>query len=241
MRALILAAGRGTRLAGIANGLPKPLVPVGGTPVLVRAVRWVAAFGVERIWVNVHTGADAVRAALGDGSAFGVDIRYSHEPALLGTAGAWKKLEREWVDTSLVIYGDNFMHFDLAALSATHRACGCTGTAALFDPTVHTHTATAGGQAQLDPAGRIVAFREGGEPDAARPLVNAGAYLLEPDAADVMPAGFLDFGHDVLPRLAAAGRLQAHVLEPEGWCLGIDTPERLARAEALCSELEVRA
>lgn len=241
MRALLLAAGKGSRLGGVSGGVPKPLVPVGGVPVLERCVRWVAAMGVECIWVNVHTAAEQIRAALGDGSRFGVPIRYSHEPYLLGTAGAWNKLRQEWRTTSLVVYGDNFMQFDLTAFIAAHRARGGLATVALYDPATHAHTSAGGGQAALSADGRILEFREGGEADVERPLVNAGAYVLEPGVAQYMADGFLDFGHDVLPRLAAAGELHGYVLEPGAWCLGIDTPDRLERAEAFSRLLEARA
>jgi mannose-1-phosphate guanylyltransferase len=241
MRALILAAGKGSRLGGAGGGLPKPLVPVRGRPVLERNVAWVASAGVADVWVNLHAGADAIRKALGDGSRFGVRLHFSYEPDLLGTAGAWLKLRDEWDDTSLVIYGDNYMRFDLDAFLAEHRRNGATGTVALFDPAVHAHTAAGGGQARLDVSGRILEFREGGEADEERPVVNAGAYLLEPEAAQFMAEGFLDFGHDVLPGMAAAGRLAGHVLEPGSWCLGIDTPERLRLAESLGASLEASA
>jgi mannose-1-phosphate guanylyltransferase len=231
MRALILAAGKGSRLASAARGLPKPLVPVGGVPVLERAVRWVAALGVDRIWINVHEGADRIRDTVGDGSRFGTDIRYSHEPELLGTAGAWKLLEREWTTTALVVYGDNLMHFDLRAFVRAHTHRPVAATIAVFDPMRHAHTSRVGGQVTMDEAGMATNFVEGGDADGAIARINAGAYLLEPDVAAELPGGFLDFGHDVLPGLARSGRLQAHVLEAGAYCLGIDTPDRLRQAE----------
>jgi mannose-1-phosphate guanylyltransferase len=240
MRALILAAGKGSRLGAAAAGVPKPLVPVAGVPVLERTVRWVAKTGPERIWINVHGHAAQVREAIGDGSRFGVPIRYSHEPELLGTGGAWKLLAEEWTGTSLVIYGDNLMQFDLAIFAAAHRAnAGTLGSVALFDPALHAHTSASGGQAQLDEEGRITRFVEGGAPSAVRPLVNAGAYLLEPAVAAAMDDGFVDFGHDVLPRLAAQGRLRGHILEEGAYCLGIDTPDRLAAATAMLARQRV--
>jgi mannose-1-phosphate guanylyltransferase len=239
VRALILAAGKGSRLGAAAGGVPKPLVPVGGMPVLERSVRWVAEAGVVRIWINTHEGAGLIRRAIGDGSRFGVPVHYSHEPALLGTAGAWKRLEQEWTDTSLVVYGDNLMRFDLAAFTARHRSSGALATVALFDPARHTHTAAVGGRVRLDGAGRVVEFVEGGSAAAARPLVNAGAYLLEPAVAASLEARFLDFGHDVLPRLAAAGTLYGHVLEDGAYCMGIDTPDRLDVAGRIHAESQV--
>ena len=241
MRALILAAGKGSRLSSVAGGLPKPLVPVGGIPVLERAVRWVADLGVERIWINVHEGADRVRSTIGDGARFSTDIRYSHEPELLGTAGAWKHLEGEWTTTSLVVYGDNLMRFDLPAFVDAHRRRRVAATMAVFDPVRHPHTSRAGGQATIDDAGMVTHFVEGGNADISTPRINAGAYLLEPDVAGRLPGGFLDFGQDVLPGLAATGRLQAHVLEDGAYCLGIDTPDRLRQAEHIHAQQLVRA
>jgi mannose-1-phosphate guanylyltransferase len=241
MRALILAAGRGTRLGAAAGGLPKPLVPVHGTAVLERAVGWVAGTSVDVVWINVHAHADLVRGCIGDGARFGVPVRYSHERELLGTAGAWKRLQREWTGTSLVIYGDNLMQFDLRTFIEAHRQGGSLATVALFDPERHVHTTAGGGHARLDGAGYITEFVEGGTATGQRPLVNAGAYALEPEVATLLDPGFLDFGHDVLPRLAAAGELRGHVLEDGAYCMGIDTPERLALAERILSEQQVEA
>jgi mannose-1-phosphate guanylyltransferase len=241
MRALILAAGRGSRLGAAAGGLPKPLVRVRGTAVLERAVRWVAAAGVDAVWINVHAHADLVRGCIGDGARFGVPVRYSHERELLGTAGAWKRLEREWTDTSLVVYGDNLMRFDLHSFIEAHRQGGSMATVALFEPGRHVHTSAGGGHARLDGAGRITRFVEGGTPTGERPLVNAGAYCLEPAVAASLGPGFLDFGHDVLPRLAAAGELRGYVIEDGAYCMGIDTPERLAQAERILTEQKVQA
>jgi mannose-1-phosphate guanylyltransferase len=240
MQALILAAGKGSRLAGASGGVPKPLVPVAGMPVLERSIRWVSAAGVERIWINVHTHADVVRGTIGDGSRFGVPIHYSHEPELLGTAGAWKSLEREWVETSLVVYGDNLMSFDLASFIDTHRAGSAAVTMAVFDPARHAHTSKAGGQATVDADSLVTDFVEGGDAREVNPRINAGAYLLEPSVSALLSPGFLDFGHDVLPRLARMGQLRAHVLEDGAYCLGIDTPGRLRAAERLLGHAPVQ-
>jgi NDP-sugar pyrophosphorylase family protein len=227
MKALVLAAGKGTRLGTAAGGLPKPLTAVGGTTPLQHAVAWVAAEGPECIWINVHEHAAVVRARIGRHKD-AVPIRYSHEPELLGTAGAWKKLEREWSTTSLVVYGDNLMRFDLRALQTAHERSATLATVALFDPRRHANTGTAGGRARLRD-GLITEFVEGGTDG----LVSAGVYCLEPELAARLPSGFLDFGHDVLPDLARSGRLAGHVVEDGAYCLGIDDPERLEAARSL--------
>lgn len=238
MKALVLAAGKGSRLAGAGGGVPKPLVDIAGRTPLLENVRWAAATAREGIWINTHDAAQLVRDRVG-AEVDGVRIRYSHEPELLGTAGAWKKLEREWRDgPSLVVYGDNLMRFDLAALVRAHAAAGTVATVALFDPARHANTGIGGGRAELGAGAvggaRIRRFVEGG----AEGLVNAGVYVLDPSLADELPGGFLDFGHDVLPVLAASGRLAGHVVEAGAYCLGVDTPDRLETARALMRRME---
>jgi mannose-1-phosphate guanylyltransferase len=235
MKALILAAGKGTRLGAVAEGMPKPLIDAGGISPLRHAAEWVAALEPERIWVNVHGSAHLIERALGE-RVNNVPVSYSYEPELLGTAGAWKKLQDEWTEPSLVIYGDNIMRFDLRALFAAHDAARALVTIAVFDPRVHRNTGIAGGRVQLDGA-RVRRFVEGG----VEGIVNAGAYVIEPALAARLPHGFLDFGHTVLPALAASGELAAHMMEAEGYCLGVDTPERLEIARELVGAGEVRA
>jgi mannose-1-phosphate guanylyltransferase len=224
MKALVLAAGKGSRLGAAAGGVPKPLVDLGGDTPLDRALRWLTEFGVEQIWINLHEGADRIRSHVDAGHG-AVPISYSYEPQLLGTAGAWRQLAHEWTTTSLVVYGDNIMRFDLAAMHAAHVRSGAAATVALFDGARHANTGIAGGRARLEGA-RVRSFEEGG----ATGLINAGAYLLEPRVAATLGAGFLDFGRDVLPSLAHAGELNGYVMEAGGYCLGVDTPERLTTA-----------
>ncbi|CAN5677327.1 hypothetical protein BH23GEM9_BH23GEM9_19190 [soil metagenome] len=233
MKALLLAAGKGSRLGAAAAGLPKPLVSIGGSTLLERNLQWVAAQQPEEIWINVHERAEQVMERVGS-SMDGIAIRYSHEPSLLGTAGAWKKLEAVWDSTSLIVYSDNFMRFDLNALWTAHGAAGAALTAALFDADRHRNTGIGGGRAEVR-GDRIARFVEGGTTG----LINAGVYCVEPGLAAELPSGFLDFGHDVLPVLAAAGRLAGHVVEDSGYCLGVDTPGRLAMAREMVDTLEI--
>ena len=233
---MVLAAGRSSRLGEAARGLPKPLVPVGGRAPLDRTLGWLAASGISHLWINLHHGAAAVRAAVGDGARYGLLVRYSEERELLGTAGGWARVARadrgpaRW----LVLYGDNVMHFDLRRLLARHEAAvaeGLLGTVALFDPERHRHSGIAGGGARLGARGRIQSFVEGVVPAGA--LVNAGAYVLERVVVDLVPAAPSDFGRDVLPGLAQDGKLAGHVLEVGAYCFGVDTPERLEIAETM--------
>ncbi len=230
---LVLAAGKSTRIASRSGGLPKPLMEIGGKPIVAHTLEWLAASGIATVWVNLHYDADRVRDTLGDGTQFGLTVRYSFEPEILGTAGAWKKLRQEWSRTSLVVYGDNLMRFNLLRFLGVHRDAGALVTAALFDPAVHAHTGIAGGYAVLGAGARIEQFVEGSAPGNTGAYVNAGAYLIEPGAGDWIPDGFQDFGRDVLPRLASARALAGHVLERDAFCLGLDTPASFERGEEL--------
>lgn len=236
MKALVLAAGRSTRIAGVSGGMPKPLIPIAGRPVLARTLLWLAEQDVREVWINLHHRPDEIRAAIGDGSAFGVRVSYAHEPEILGTAGAFRALAPEWTDATLVIYGDNLMAFDLHALVRAHQQGGADATVAIFDPARHVNSRIAGGRVRVSEDGRVTEFVEGGEAG----FVNAGAYVLEPAVAARIGPGFQDFARDVFPALVAAGTLRGHVLEPAGYCIGIDTPETLATAEHLVATNQVQ-
>lgn len=239
--ALVLAAGKSTRIAPVSRGLPKPLLSFGGRPLIEWTLEWLAASGLDDIWINLHHRPEAIRSALGGGERFGLRIRYSHEDTILGTAGGWLALRGEWRDTSLVVYGDNVMRFDLRRFLDVHRRRGAVASVAVFDPFVHSNTGIAGGHVRTAPDGRIVEFREGAAPrEGEAEYVNAGAYLLEPEVADRIGPGFQDFGRDVFPQLLESGRVYAHLLEGEGFCLGLDTPECYRKGERMLDGGEVR-
>lgn len=238
--ALVLAAGKGSRIAPLAGGRPKPLLELGGKRLIDWNLEWLAAHGIREAWVNLHHGAAEVRAALGDGVKYGIGMRYAYEPTLLGTAGAWRNVADSWDGTWLIVYGDNVTRFDLWSFLGAHRDRRATASIAVFDPLLHRNTGIAGGHVALDEVGRVLEFREGEPPrPGRREFVNAGVYLLEADALETVAAGFQDFGRDVFPRLAASGGAYGHVMEETGFCLGVDTPESYAVAKALVEEGEV--
>ena len=233
-RALVLAAGVGSRLRALAGGRPKPLMPFGGAPILAHNLRWLAASGVDEVWINLHFAAEAITAEIGDGSAFGLSIHYVFEPELLGTAGALANIAAAFDAPMWVVYGDSLVRFDLAAMARIHAAAGAEVTLALFDRDRHPHTGVAGGRVVAAPDGRVSAFVEGGAAPISS-LVNAGVYLAEPRVLDLIPADrTVDFGHDVFPAMLMSDRrLMAYIIEPGGYCLGLDTPESFAAGERL--------
>jgi N-acetyl-alpha-D-muramate 1-phosphate uridylyltransferase len=123
-RAMLLAAGRGERMRPLTDELPKPLLPVRGKPLIVHHLERLATCGVHEVVINVAWLGERIRAALGDGSAFGLSIRYSEEgaQALETGGGIFQALPWLGSDPFLVVNGDVFTDFDFGALSIASEA-----------------------------------------------------------------------------------------------------------------------
>src|SRR6266478_244793 len=153
MKAFILAAGLGTRLRSLGLDLPKVMVPVGGKPLLEHHVELFKRQGIHELIVNLHYLPEKITSYFGDGSKFGVRITYSPEPELLGTAGAVKKMERDLLEgTFLVFYGDNLVRVEFAPLIEFHRTRGALATVVLFE-SLEPWT---GGVVETDSNGRVL-------------------------------------------------------------------------------------
>src|SRR5262245_29422623 len=130
MKAIILAAGAGTRLRPLTDTCPKPMLPVAGRPLLAHTLDWLQSNGVAEVAINLHHLPDIVRAGLGDGGAWGMALSYSYEPTLLGTSGAVRAIAERypgWFDqTFLLLYGDMLLDIALAEPLALHTARGAT-------------------------------------------------------------------------------------------------------------------
>ena len=241
MNCLVLAAGLSTRIAALTGGAPKPLTPVAGVPVLHRNLRWLAAHEISETFINLHYHAEEIKASVGTGTAFGVNVAWSHEEPILGTAGAAKKLERELSSSPggrfLLVYGDNVFGFDLGAMLRDHaehheRDESLLGTIAVFDTEKNPHTGIAGGRVASDATGRVVGFVEG-RPDAPG-QVNAACYVLESAVFQHIPSPpkATDWARETFPSMLKIGlHLRSHLID--GYCLGIDTPESYCRAQEL--------
>ena len=211
MRAMILAAGFGTRLWPLTVDRTKPAIPFLGRPLVGYVAEYLARNGYDEIAVNLHHQPESVRAALGDGSRFGVRFTYTEEPVILGPSGALDNAR--WFlegDTFVVINGKIVTDIDLRAALETHRQREALATLVLrrnpgrekFTP-VRTHD------------GLITGF--GGAPAEAadEPLMFTGIQILEPRIFDYIPRGV--FSHTVtdvyVPAIAKGERLAAHVAE----------------------------
>lgn len=231
---LVLAAGKSTRIQSVSGGIPKPLLAIQEISILERNLRWLASSGIPATWINLHYRPEAIPAVIGNGESIGIQVSYSVESEILGTAGAYKNLETHWHGTTLVVYGDSLVRFDLKKFLAVHHQTKASTTIALFDQQTHPHTAIAGGRVVVDDRDRIIDFVESSTGDGlTSTLINAAVYLLEPAILPLIPPQtFYDFARDLFPRLLQEGyHLQGHLID--GYCLGLDTPESYAKAMSL--------
>jgi len=233
-KAMILAAGEGTRLRPLTLDCPKPMLPVAGRPLLEHTVEWLRRHGVSEIAVNLHYKPLSITGHFGDGSRFGVAITYSHEEQLLGTAGAVKRLEHFFHGTFVVIYGDVLTDLDLTAMAAFHRDRGGAGSVALY----RVDNPSARGLVETDGDGRILRFVEKPRPEEVfTDLANAGVYILEPEILDHIPTERrYDFGRDLFPDLLRRGvRLYGYPIPEATRLIDIGIPESYQEAQGLFS------
>ena len=202
MKAMVLAAGEGTRLRPLTLTMPKPMVPIVGQPLLLRTTALLRSHQITEVAVNLYHKPDAIREALGDGAAFGMHLHYSDETMLMGTAGGVKKMEDFLDETFLILYGDNLYAADFAPLIAFHRAHHAIATLATFTAP----NPSACGLVVTDSDGKVTRFQEKPPPEEVfTDQANAGVYILEPEIFKFIPPNTIfDFGKDVFPALLAA-------------------------------------
>ncbi|MDP9228006.1 MAG: NDP-sugar synthase, partial [Actinomycetota bacterium] len=214
MRAMILAAGLGTRLRPLTYLMPKPLAPVLNVPVMENIVGLLREHGFAEVITNVSYMPERIKEHFGDGSRFGVSLAYSDESQPLGTAGGVGKA-REFLtegDSFLVISGDALTDVDLGELREAHEAKDGIATLA----TKQVEDTSQFGVAITDEQGRIHGFQE--KPDSAEALsnlANCGIYIFRSEIFDFFPGeghrsaagdddqpdGFVDWAIDVFPSL----------------------------------------
>jgi NDP-sugar pyrophosphorylase family protein len=201
---MVLAAGFGSRLRPLTDHVPKPLVPVGGHPMIAYPLAVLRAAGIRDVLVNLHHLGDQVRAVLGNGAASGLSIRYSAEDPILDTGGAIQNA-RSFLgdDTFVVINADILIDLPLAEVIAWHRQQGALATMVLrSDP----HAARYG-VIEIDAQSCIRRFL--GQPPEVigpvRPLMFAGVHVFEPGVFDFMEAGRFGINAVTYPRMLAAG------------------------------------
>jgi mannose-1-phosphate guanylyltransferase len=224
-KAFVLAGGKGTRLKEIANGLPKPLVPLKGKPILEYTIDLFKKYGIKDIIIAVGYKAEMIKAHFGDGKKFGVSISYVEEHDPLGTAGPLKLAKEHLTSTFVMCNADELKDIDLndmLVFHSTNRGAATIALTTVEDPSAY-------GVAVLN-GNKIMTFVE--KPDkknAPSNLINAGLYILEPEIIDYIPEGFSKIEEDVFPKLASEEKLFGYPFSGQWFDTG--TPQRLKLAE----------
>lgn len=237
MRAMVLAAGEGTRLRPLTDTCPKPLVPLAGRPLLEHTLCHLCSQGIHEVAINLHHRADAVMSRLGDGRRLGVSITYSVEETILGTAGALSSLEHYFTETFLLLYGDMLTDVAVAPLVEFHRSRGGLATIGVF----HVEDPSACGILDMEADGRVKRFLEKPKPDQVfSRWANTGIYVLEPEVIKHIPRQtFYDFAFQLFPDLLSKG-LPLYGCPVQGYVRDIGTWENYRQAEKDLSAGQLR-
>jgi mannose-1-phosphate guanylyltransferase len=217
MKAMILAAGKGTRVRPITYTTPKPMIPILQKPVMEFLVELLRNHGFDQIMVNVSHLAEEIENYFRDGQRFGVEIAYSFEGRIengqlvgdaIGSAGGMRRIQDFspfFDDTFVVLCGDALIDLDLTAALEWHRKKGAIATVVM--KTVDPSEVSSYGVVVTDEEGRIQAFQEKPEiEDALSNNINTGIYIFEPEVLNYIPSGCMyDIGADLFPKLVEMG------------------------------------
>ena len=225
MKAFVLAGGLGTRLRPRFGDRPKALTPLAGRPFLAHQLEWLARHGVREVVVCAGYGADQLERELGDGQRWGVRLEYSVEQEPLGTGGALKLAQREVAGPALIVNGDTLAACNPWALERARWEHAALGAVALFEVA----DARARGRVECDAAGVVLRFVEKDESFRGSAWVNGGLYAFAAELWKRLPGGPSSLEREILPALAAEGRLRG--FRTAGEFFDIGTPEEWERAE----------
>src|SRR5229473_6924301 len=224
MQALILAGGKGTRLRPLTVYTPKPIVPICNRPFLLYQIDTLRRAGVLDITLSLSYQPEKIEQQLGDGSNFGVKLKYTVEPQPMGTAGAYKFAEDLIREPTVVFNGDILTDLDLKAVIREHndrKAMATVVLAPVDNPRSY-------GLVETESDGRIRQFLEKPREDEITVnTINAGTYVLEPKVLDYIPAGENhSFEYGLFPNLLERKEaFYAHIPQRTYW-IDIGTPER---------------
>ncbi|MEL6398278.1 MAG: NDP-sugar synthase [Cyanobacteria bacterium P01_A01_bin.70] len=216
MKAMVLAAGKGTRVRPITYTIPKPMIPILQKPVMEFLLDLLKHHGFDQIMVNVSHLANEIEGYFRDGQRFGVELAYSFEGRIedgqlvgdaLGSAGGMKKIQEFspfFDDTFVVLCGDALIDLDLTEAVRQHKAKGAIATVVM--KSVPLKQVPSYGVVVTDDDGRIKSFQEKPKVEEALSTdINTGIYIFEPEIFNYIPAGMeYDIGGDLFPKLVAA-------------------------------------
>ncbi|MCB2225981.1 MAG: NTP transferase domain-containing protein [Desulfarculaceae bacterium] len=231
MQAVIIAGGQGTRLGDLTKEVPKPLVPVAGRPFMDHQLRLLAGQGVERVVLCIGHFGEQIRAFVGDGSRWGLEVAYSEDgPTLLGTGGSLKKAAPLLEERFFMIWGDSYLLLDYRAVWQRFLASAAPGLMVVWR-----------NQGQKEPSnvrlkGGMVASYDKWSPGPEYDCIDYGLSAFSREVLERIPAGEPYAIEKVFVELASAGQLAAYVVEHPYFEIG--SPTGLAELEQHIIEQE---
>lgn len=225
--AVIVAGGRGERMGAATTALPKPMLPFGGKPILEHLIERLAAAGWREIHLCLAYRPEAVTAHFGDGSRWGVKLRYHVEKSPRGTAGSVADIRAEAGDDMLVVYGDLYADMDFKRFADFHAARPQDAASLVLIETDHPFDSDL---ARLE-GERLTGFYRARSGEAHEPIALAAVWAVRGPLLDLVPRERpSDFGRDIFPEALRRG-LSLGAYRTDETLADLGTPERLARAE----------
>ena len=227
MKAIILAGGRGERLRPLTDETPKPLLPIQGKPIIEHAVENLKKHGIKDIILSIGHLPEKIQSHLGTGENLGVNLLYNIEKELLGTGGAVADVVKKFdiKEPFLLLWGDNIGNYDITKLREEHEANAGLITMGLTPR----EDVEDFGAADLD-GDKIKGFVEKPKrEEAPSNLINAGVFVIEPEALEILPEGKSSIEKKCFEPLSAEGKLYAH--KHEGYWFPTDTLEKYQQAD----------
>jgi D,D-heptose 1,7-bisphosphate phosphatase len=229
MKAVILCGGKGTRLGSIAAEIPKPMINVGGKPVLLHQVELLKRYGITEIIMLTGFLAEIIEEYFGDGKKFDVSISYYRETTPLGTTGGLKEIEEKLDSDFLLLYGDVMVNMNLSKLIKFHKENSATATL-VAHPNSHPYDSDL---LEADATGKVIAFhpKPHDENSWNHNLVNAALYVFSLAILKHIQKGVkADFGKDIFPAILHDEKIYAY--KTAEYLKDMGTPERLEQVNS---------
>lgn len=224
MKAIILAGGKGTRMGGISEKIPKPMIKIGGFPMLEHQINLLKRYNIKEIIILTQHLPEVIEKYFKDGKDFGVKIKYFKENNPLGTAGAVKEIERELKKDFIVLYGDIMLDIDIAKVISFHKEKNSSCTIALH-PNDHPYDSDL---VEVDNDQKVIAFypKPHKNNEYYRNLVNACFYIFSPKVLEHIKKGRkADFGKDIFPKIFKNFKIYGY--NTAEYIKDVGTPQRL--------------
>ena len=228
MQAVVLAGGLGTRLWPLTKEIPKPMAPVNGVPYLEYQLRLLAAQGFGSVLVLTGYLGEQIESYFQDGSALGLALRYSREPAPQGTGGALRHAGALLEDRFVLIYGDSFLPIDYRLLFPQLDEPGTEGLVVVYDNRVEDTSVR--NNIALDDKNRVTAYSKDSDEWTRLSYVEAGVLAFRRSILELIPSGVVSLEKEIFPVLIQSRALAGYPTRQRFYDIG--TPERLARFEA---------